>query len=119
MITEERVLFAAGQTFTTYRSPSADLMGLSHHVLSSRGGQDLQVEARYLIEGQALELVLIRARLEDGHLASLGTIPGAGRTYVALRPVSVHNDTHALFCVPPGLRSGVYAVSLKQGSVVS
>ena len=72
-----------------------------------------------MIEGLALELVLMRARLEDGHLAALGTLPGAGRTYVALRPLSVYNDTHALFRVPSGLRSGVYAVSLKQGSLVS
>jgi hypothetical protein len=63
--------------------------------------------------------VLIRARLENGNLASLGTIPGAGRTYIAIRALSVTNDTHALFRVPPGLRSGLYAVSLKQGTVVS
>ena len=108
-----------GRRFTSYRTPVADLVSLSHHVLSSKQGQDLHVEAKYLIEGLALELVLMRARLEDGHLAALGTLPGAGRTYVALRPLSVYNDTHALFRVPSGLRSGVYAVSLKQGSLVS
>lgn len=119
ILTDEKMVVQTSQALTSYHNPAADLIGLSQYLLSSRSGQDLLVEAKYFIQGLAVELVLIRARLEDGNLASMGVLPGAGRTYVALRPLSVLNDTHALFRVPPGLKSGVYAASLKSGSVVS
>ena len=41
------------------------------------------------------------------------------RNYLALRPLKIHNDTHATFKVPSGMRSGVYAVSIKQGAIIS
>jgi hypothetical protein len=41
----------SGQTFTSFRTSAADLVSLSHYVLSSKLGQDLEVEARYLIKG--------------------------------------------------------------------
>jgi hypothetical protein len=50
----------SGQSFTVYKSTALDLVSLSHSILTSKYSQDIVVEAKYFIEGQNQELMLVR-----------------------------------------------------------
>ena len=65
------------------------------------------------------ELLLTRTRLSDGYLPSLAGPASRAGASVVLRPLRRLNDTFAVFRIPSGLRSGMYAATIKQGSLAS
>lgn len=58
-------------------------------------------------------------QLSDGFLAEPAEEESAATAYISLRPLTILNDTHAVFRIPQGLASGIYAATLKQGNEMS
>jgi len=92
---------------TVYLLAAPELLALGHNVLyaTRAGGEDLEVEARYFAPGALVEMSLSKVQV----LPVGEPRPGTG---ITLRPSRVEGDSRAVFRVPAGLQSGVYAVSV-------
>ena len=91
-----------------YLLADPELLALRPRVLFMHGatGAELAAEAHYTLRSEALLLVLRRARLGPAG-------PESSATEIALKPLRIESDTRVVFRVPQGLRSGLYAASLR------
>lgn len=79
--------------------------------------QTLEVTAAFFVPAAKVELVLRRSKLYDGFEIKLNE--SHDEVAVSLSPLIIKNHTTAVFQVPPGLKTSLYNLRLKQMGLVS